>query len=257
MKKSVSVIIACCFGIIVLLVLAVSPIRNYLFGSLWGEPRYDGQPASYWVLKTYDHDSRTGANAQSALDAMGDDAWRKNVDNPNPRVRGWALHEEIIHTGDPDGKDPRTNDALVGLTALMSDPDADARTHAAYNVSLVGLSVFLGVPSHDAIAANLGKALLVEDPFIRDSATQLLVSSKVGSRGQAAVPACIEALKSKNTDTRRCAIIVLKGIGKPAKAAVPELIQVAKQDSNKALRSEAADAAKAIDAEQVARAGIK
>ena len=258
MRKYAAACILGCLGLFVVVVLAVPQLRASIYRVFFGEPRFEGQRASEWVLQRYSTDRETRTNADDALGHMGDEAWSRNLDNPDSRVRVWALHQQLLHTGDPHGKDPKTRESLVAITEMMNDKDhPETRKYAADALSHVTILVFEGVGATDEMAKNLGQALVCEDPYVRATSATILRFRGFGSRAGAAVPGAMNALKDKDADARKNAIDVLKAIGSSAKTAEPELIRIAKTDPSKAVRDEAASAAKKIDASAAAAQGVK
>jgi HEAT repeat protein len=258
MRKYVGACILGCLGLFVVVVLAVPQLRASIYRVFWGEPRFEGQAASDWVIQRFSTDRETRTNADDALSRMGDEAWNRNLDNPDSRVRVWAIHQELKHTGDPHGKDPKTREALVALTGLINDEEhGDTRRYAADALVHVPVLLFESVGATDEMAKNLSKALVCEDSFVRGTAATILRFRGFGTKAAAAVPGAVAALKDKDADARKNAIDVLKAIGPSAKTAEPELIRLAKTDPSKVVRDEAASAAKKLDAAAAAAQGVK
>lgn len=258
MRKYVGACVLGCLGLFAVVVLAVPQLRGNIYHIFWGEPKFEGQPASYWAVKRLDNSREVRAGAEEALGQLGDEAWSRNVDNPDSRVRAWALHEQLLHTGDPHGKDPKTREALVALTAMMNDTEhPETRRYAAESLSLINMAVIEGVGATDEMAKNLAAALVCEDPYVRGKASTLLRFRGFGTKAGAAVPGAMAALQDKDADARKNAISVLKAIGPAAKTAEQDLIRLAKTDPSKAVRDEAASAAKQLDAAAAAKEGVK
>lgn len=135
-------------------------------------------------------------------------------------------------------------EAVAPLAALLKDASADVRAHAAQSLGRIGAAAKPAAPQlitllkddDPLVRRQVVKTLVAIRPgpkvmiplFIKlmhdsDPGVQMRVLNAVSMAGEAAVPGLIEALN--NDEVAYWACVVLRGIGPPAKAAVPALAE--------------------------------
>lgn len=124
---------------------------------------------------------------------------------------------------------PEAMSAVLPLLELLSDPDPTVRFRAAQALAAVDPdSTEPAIPVLQESVVNPDLAFP-----LRSRAVELLVALDSGSEAET-VPGLIDALHAKERTARAEAVLLLKQIGPPAKAAIPALTEIWRnaKDSN-------------------------
>jgi HEAT repeat protein len=136
---------------------------------------------------------------------------------------------------------PRARVAIPSIRKALNDPSSRVRLSAARALYQVD-------PRNQATIPALIKCLKDRDSWTRCGAATALGS--IGSKAAPAVAALTEALQEEDSDIRRAVASALGWIGPKAKQSIPALQKVAKHDPEQAVREEAAEAIKRIQAKK-------
>jgi len=149
---------------------------------------------------------------------------------------------------------PEARSAVTPLAKLLKDRDADVRSAAGEALGLIGPGARAAVPA-------LTRALEDGEAAVRLEAAQALWRIEKSPR---TVPVLVEIFKDdKKPHLRTQAAAALGRVGAAAKAAVPLLVEAAKNDPTRGVKGRydvriaAAAALKQIDPGAAARAGLK
>jgi HEAT repeat protein len=215
-----------------------------------------------------------GPAAKAAVPALG-----RAAKDPDVDVRGKAFAAlqaigpaavpalvEALQANDPEARldalhalqefSSGAKDAVPAVLVLLKDPDRRVRHEAADALRRVGPEARAAVPA--LLAA-------VEDADLNVRRQALLALAAIGVKPEqdaaaleAAVPHFVAAFQNRELEpgARQTAVRLLGGIGPLAKAAVPALLEAARGGDG-ALGTAAREAAKKIDPDAAAQAGIK
>jgi HEAT repeat protein len=188
---------------------------------------------------------RDAANAVGELKEAGHPALPELLlacKNSDSEVRKSAV-AALVGIVTPDDKE-----AYGPLTALLNDPDLEARNNAALALGNVG-----GEGAKAAVPVLVQAFLQKADPELRKQAAAVL--KNIGPAAQAALTPLRKALADPDPELRRNVAVALGGLGTAAVPAFDDLIKVlANPQENPDVRVEAATSLAAI-AKAMAQAG--
>jgi HEAT repeat protein len=127
---------------------------------------------------------------------------------------------------------PDAREALPALIAALKDKSVDVRIHAAHTLGQLQAGAKDALPALFEAAKDTGNVGEVLRPNLPSSVTETAIEAALDIDGQcaaalakAALPALIEALKSKDGAVLQAAGYALQKLGPHAQPAVPALVQ--------------------------------
>lgn len=162
------------------------------------------------------------------------------LQDSEPTVRRTAA-QALAQIGDPE--------AVPALTAALRDPEDAVREYAARALGRIGPAAKPAVPT---LIDLLQKD---EERDVREHAAKslgLIGREALGDQVAAAVAALTRGLKDEERDVRENSARTLGQLGDASRAAIPALREAAKEDKDREVRREAAEALKILEGGQPA-----
>ncbi len=128
-------------------------------------------------------------------------------------------------------------DDVAKLIKDLENPDINVRAKALNELARKGPAAAEAVPA-------LSKLMLLGDDETQWQTARVLAT--IGSAADAAVPSLVKGLKDKDPLVRGYSVYALGEIG--AQVAVPEMVKLAVEETNRTVRREALEALKKLDA---------
>jgi HEAT repeat protein len=218
--------------IAIAVVLLVPAARYKLLGRLRDEQFVDGMPTSYWAHQLHDDEPTARVEALRALrqtapadPAVAVPALTEALKDDNEMVRELAV--KIL--GDLG---PSAGEAVPALIAAIQDEDSQVQQDACHTLGKIGPEAREAIPA-------LRQALLGPNDYVHSAAAIALQRLD----RQAAVPALIASLEEGKASTRptrrRQVALELAAFGAEARAALPALIRLLKEDAVRAFALDA------------------
>jgi HEAT repeat protein len=228
-------------------------------GYVYGEPFYQGRPASTWAKRLSDSDPKVPVEAREQLKEGGADPVAVLTAIARTPADGWHTTVARVTAVDLLGElGPAASEAIPALIDALNDPDNAVRIRAAVALGNVGkddlqvvnaLAGRLGTNEAKYASQSLAKCGLIAEPAI-PGLSQLLENGKPEERraaakalGAIATDACalplIAALHDSDDYVREHSAESLGKIGPAAAPATDRLMEMLKDPFDRARRDAA------------------